>query len=252
VADEGPYDERVFNALRALRTELAREGQVPPYVIFHDATLREIARALPASEQEFLAVKGLGPHKWEKFGARILAVTAGRSDQQDGQGPSAAAAPAPSRPTPIASDRDDPVQLYGARSRLQRKLAQAAPAPPASPAEHEAPPPDAPPAWIASAPTASRSAAFALYERGLGLEEIARQRGATVSSAAAELAEAVVAGREVDVARLLGAARLEAIRAAAVQGDGDLVAIRKRVVVPVTLGEVRLALVTRPATAAAS
>jgi ATP-dependent DNA helicase RecQ len=248
-ADDGPYDERVFNALRALRTELAREGQVPPYVIFHDATLREIARALPATEQEFIAVKGLGPHKWEKFGARVLAVTAGRSDQQDH---SAAAPPAASRPTPIASDRDDPVQLYGARSRLQRKLALAAPAPLAPSAEREAPPPDAPPAWIASAPAAPRSAAFALYERGLGLEEIARQRGGTVSSAAAELAEAVVAGREVDVARLLGAVRLEAIRAAAVQGDGDLVAIRKRVAVPVTLGEVRLALVTRPAAAAAS
>jgi len=48
----------VFEKLRALRTELARETRVPPYVVFHDATLRELARALPRDEKSFLLVKG--------------------------------------------------------------------------------------------------------------------------------------------------------------------------------------------------
>jgi len=68
--DEGPYDEQVFEKLRALRTELARETRVPPYVVFHDATLRELARALPRDEKSFLLVKGAGPSRWQRYGER--------------------------------------------------------------------------------------------------------------------------------------------------------------------------------------
>src|SRR3984893_17666614 len=64
--DEGPYDEQVFEKLRALRTELARETRVPPYVVFHDATLRELARALPRDEKSLLLVKGAGPSRWQR------------------------------------------------------------------------------------------------------------------------------------------------------------------------------------------
>ena len=68
-------DEEVFAALRALRTEIARETRVPPYVVFHDATLRELASALPQDERGFLAVKGAGPSRWQRYGERVLAVT---------------------------------------------------------------------------------------------------------------------------------------------------------------------------------
>jgi len=75
-ADDGaPYDQEVFEKLRTLRTELARETRVPPYVVFHDATLRELARALPRDEQTFLAVKGAGPNRWQRYGERVLAIT---------------------------------------------------------------------------------------------------------------------------------------------------------------------------------
>src|SRR5207245_10328533 len=67
-------DEEVFAALRALRTESARETRVPPYVVFHDATLRELASALPQDERGFLAVKGAGPSRWQRYGERVLAV----------------------------------------------------------------------------------------------------------------------------------------------------------------------------------
>jgi len=73
--DEGPYDEQVFEKLRALRTELARETRVPPYVVFHDATLRELARALPRDEKSFLLVKGAGPSRWQRYGERVVAIT---------------------------------------------------------------------------------------------------------------------------------------------------------------------------------
>jgi ATP-dependent DNA helicase RecQ len=68
-------DPALFSDLRALRTELARSLKVPPYVVFHDATLRELCRTLPESEQEFLAMKGGGPVRWQRYGARVLELT---------------------------------------------------------------------------------------------------------------------------------------------------------------------------------
>jgi ATP-dependent DNA helicase RecQ len=68
-------DEEVLAALRAMRTEIARETRVPPYVVFHDATLRELAAALPQDEVGFLAVKGAGPSRWQRYGERVLAIT---------------------------------------------------------------------------------------------------------------------------------------------------------------------------------
>jgi RecQ family ATP-dependent DNA helicase len=68
-------DEEVLAALRAMRTDIARETRVPPYVVFHDATLRELAAALPQDEIGFLAVKGAGPSRWQRYGERVLAIT---------------------------------------------------------------------------------------------------------------------------------------------------------------------------------
>jgi ATP-dependent DNA helicase RecQ len=72
---EAPADPALFSALRTLRTELARALKVPPYVVFHDATLRELCRTLPQTEQEFLAMKGGGPVRFQRYGAQVLALT---------------------------------------------------------------------------------------------------------------------------------------------------------------------------------
>jgi ATP-dependent DNA helicase RecQ len=67
--------ERVlFEALRALRLELARERHVPPYVIFHDSTLQHLARLQPATHGELLGVPGVGQKKAESLGERVLAT----------------------------------------------------------------------------------------------------------------------------------------------------------------------------------
>jgi ATP-dependent DNA helicase RecQ len=72
-------DRDLFERLRGVRLELARERNVPPYVIFHDATLRELARLRPSSVRELLAVKGVGARKAEDLGEIFLSAIRGHA-----------------------------------------------------------------------------------------------------------------------------------------------------------------------------
>jgi len=64
----------LFEALRQLRREIAGEQNVPPFVVFSDATLRDICRKLPISETALLNVSGVGNYKLEKYGQQFLTV----------------------------------------------------------------------------------------------------------------------------------------------------------------------------------
>ena len=72
-----PADQPVFEALRELRTRLAREQNVPPYVIFHDSTLRQIAARRPADAGELAGIAGIGGGKLARYGALVLDAIAG-------------------------------------------------------------------------------------------------------------------------------------------------------------------------------
>ncbi len=61
-------DQPLFDKLRALRKKLADQSGVPPYVIFHDATLREMVRRAPASLEEFATIPGVGQAKLARYG----------------------------------------------------------------------------------------------------------------------------------------------------------------------------------------
>ena len=74
-------DQGVFQALREKRMELARAQNVPPYVIFHDRTLVELAAARPASRAEMAAVPGVGEAKHAPYGPAFLAVIAGQAGE---------------------------------------------------------------------------------------------------------------------------------------------------------------------------
>jgi ATP-dependent DNA helicase RecQ len=69
-------DEALFGRLRAVRKRLADERGVPAYVIFGDATLREMARRYPATEEAFAAVFGVGQRKLQEFGDVFVAEIA--------------------------------------------------------------------------------------------------------------------------------------------------------------------------------
>lgn len=61
-----------FDALRALRTEIAKEEAVPPYIVFSDKTLVDMCVRLPFTREEMLRVTGVGEHKYEKYGERFM------------------------------------------------------------------------------------------------------------------------------------------------------------------------------------
>ena len=69
-----PQDLSLFGALRDLRAELAREQNVPAYVIFHDSTLRNIAEQRPESLGELAKVGGIGGTKLERYGPQVLEI----------------------------------------------------------------------------------------------------------------------------------------------------------------------------------
>ena len=72
-------DDPLFVALRAERMRLAREQGVPPYVVFHDSTLRDMALLKPRNRDEMAAVQGIGQAKLARYGAAFLAIIAAGS-----------------------------------------------------------------------------------------------------------------------------------------------------------------------------
>jgi len=68
----GALDDGLFEALRSLRKRLADESGVPPYVVFHDSTLREMAQRRPTTLAEFAAIPGVGHKKLLRYGQQFL------------------------------------------------------------------------------------------------------------------------------------------------------------------------------------
>lgn len=65
-------EESLFESLRTLRTEIAREEKVPPYIVFSDKTLTHMCVVKPKTKGEMLKVSGVGEFKFEKYGQRFL------------------------------------------------------------------------------------------------------------------------------------------------------------------------------------
>ena len=67
-------DKPFYDALRSCRTELARAAKIPPFMIFHNATLIEMMERRPENRDEMLRINGVGPVKFEKYGEAFLEV----------------------------------------------------------------------------------------------------------------------------------------------------------------------------------
>ena len=80
--DTIPYDEKLFLQLKNLRKSIADQENVPPYVIFHDASLKEMARIKPDDSRNFRTIGGVGDHKLEKYGPAFIAAIRAFQDEQ--------------------------------------------------------------------------------------------------------------------------------------------------------------------------
>ncbi|MCQ2416611.1 MAG: DNA helicase RecQ [Oscillospiraceae bacterium] len=71
---EGPVEESLFQILRRTREKLAEREYVPAYIIFTDATLRDMCRKKPKTMEEMLSISGVGKYKLDKYGETFLKV----------------------------------------------------------------------------------------------------------------------------------------------------------------------------------
>jgi len=71
---QGDVDRGLFEALRNLRLQIARESRIPPYLVFSDKTLIHMCRIRPKNKEEMMTVSGVGEAKYKKYGKRFLEV----------------------------------------------------------------------------------------------------------------------------------------------------------------------------------
>ena len=76
-SDLGSGDSELLSRLKALRMDFARELGKPAFVVFSDATLIDMVERKPKTQEEMLAVSGVGPSKFERFGEAFLSEIAG-------------------------------------------------------------------------------------------------------------------------------------------------------------------------------
>jgi ATP-dependent DNA helicase RecQ len=102
------YDEILFEALRQLRLQIAREEAVPPFVVFNDRALQEMAVYFPQTESEFCKINGVGPIKWVKYGVKFLEAIRPHADRKPFFAREQIAPP----PLQRQHSRDETVSLY--------------------------------------------------------------------------------------------------------------------------------------------
>jgi ATP-dependent DNA helicase RecQ len=74
---DAPYHQELFESLRELRREWAEQSKLPPFVMFHDETLKNISRSLPLTLAELSHVKGIGKQKLETYGVQVTNLVKG-------------------------------------------------------------------------------------------------------------------------------------------------------------------------------
>ena len=73
IVDSEDYDEALFNHLKKVRLDLSKKRNIPPFIIFSDASLKDMASYKPKSEEAFLKIKGVGDKKLMQYGDIFIA-----------------------------------------------------------------------------------------------------------------------------------------------------------------------------------
>ncbi len=85
-APAGPRDDELHETLKSFRAALSSEWGKPAYTVFSNATLDELARRAPSSEEEFMSIKGLGEKRWESFGPDLVQAIEAWRETHEGKG----------------------------------------------------------------------------------------------------------------------------------------------------------------------
>ena len=80
--EETDFDQELFEHFRLLRKQIAERDKVPPYVVFSDATLKDLARYLPENKLDMLEIKGIGLKKFDSYGEAFLEIIRLKSSDQ--------------------------------------------------------------------------------------------------------------------------------------------------------------------------
>jgi ATP-dependent DNA helicase RecQ len=182
--------EVLMQKLRSLRKELADEQAVPPYVIFHDSTLKLMAQSQPKTLDEFGNLSGVGSHKLSQYGERFLAE----------------------------------IQRYRQEQGLQEKTIHRVIS---SPHSHS--------------PSDTELTTLELYNQGLSIENIAKQRNVKTATIINHLSNLIEKKQPVDLSKLVPLERQKKIwNVLEIVGDIALTPIRENLGESYSFDEIRL------------
>ncbi|MEA5528802.1 DNA helicase RecQ [Dolichospermum sp. UHCC 0684] len=182
--------EVLMQKLRSLRKELADEQAVPPYVIFHDSTLKLMAQSQPKTLDEFGNLSGVGSHKLSQYGERFLAE----------------------------------IQKYRQEQGLQEKTINRVSS---SPHSHS--------------PSDTELTTLELYNQGLSIENIAKQRNVKTATIINHLSNLIEKKQPVDLSKLVPLERQKKIwNVLEIVGDIALTPIRENLGESYSFDEIRL------------
>jgi len=209
-AEQAGHDEDLYRALRELRYGLATGAGIPPYMVFSDRTLKEMARRFPMGENDMLDVHGVGVRLFEKYGAAFLSAIRNYVRQQDRQsevvdGPGEVREPEPrfGLPSPVP----EPSRGAPAQPKTQRQIA-------------------------------------GLLQQGWRLERIAEKLGLSVLAVSRELPSLAESAVPVEAEEVLPAPRIKRIRAALPEDLSDVTpeSLKEKLPESIELWEVELVL----------
>ncbi len=182
VTTAGSAEAHLFELMKKLRKQIADEQGVPPYVVFSDATLQEMAQEQPTSRMAMLAVSGVGMKKFETYGEAFIRLVLDHGTPRP--------VPTADDTPPSAAEADD----YGPAPRTAAERA--------------------------SDVKDTEEASLKLHLQGLSPKEIGAQRDLAISTVLGHLERAYAKGRDLRLTEFLSDTDLANIRAARLQLGG--------------------------------
>ncbi len=183
-------DSQLFEKLRTLRKEISQKENIPPYVIFHDSTLREMAEICPTDQAPMLAIKGMGETKFARYGHQFLEVIQKHLQEPDSPQHTAQTTTAKVDPSDATAASDAPVSPASPAATVD------APVPPAAPSGSSQA--ESPAKSPAAKHTPSHITSYMMYQEGDAFAEIALKRSLTLTTVQNHIIRSGMEGYKLD------------------------------------------------------